>query len=70
MQNAFMMNQFNWSQEKDLRKWLRENRLDGYSQLVSGIQEDETEKLAIMNRLRENSVPSVMKLQEYMAEIA
>jgi hypothetical protein len=70
MQNAFMMNQFNWSQEKDLRKWLRENRLDGYSELVSGIQEHETEKLAIMNRLRENSVPSVMKLQGYMAELA
>ncbi|MHA7901394.1 MAG: NAD(P)-binding protein [Henriciella sp.] len=70
MQNAFMMNQYNWSQEKDLRQWLRANRLDGYSQLVSGIQEDETEKLAIMNRLREHSVPSVMKLQEYMAQIA
>ena len=70
MQNAFMMNQFHWSQEKDLRQWLRENRLDGYSQLVSGIQEDETEKLAIMNKLRENSVPSVMKLQEYMAQLS
>ena len=70
MQSAFMMNQFNWSQEKDLRQWLRQNRLDGYSKMVSAIQEDETEKLAIMNKLRENSVPSVMKLQEYMAEIA
>ncbi|MEL6666813.1 MAG: NAD(P)-binding protein [Pseudomonadota bacterium] len=70
MQSAFMMNQFNWSQEKDLRQWLRQNRLDGYSQMVSAIQEDETEKLAIMNKLRENSVPSVMKLQEYMAELA
>lgn len=70
MQSAFMMNQFNWSQEKDLRAWLRNNRLDGYSQMVSGIQEDETEKLAIMNRMRENSMPSVMKLQEYMAQIA
>lgn len=70
MQSAFMMNQYNWSQEKDLRKWLLENRLDGYSQLVSGIQEGETEKLAIMKRLRENAMPSVMKLQQYMAELA
>lgn len=69
MQNAFMMNQYNWSQEKDLRKWLRENRLDGYSQLTTGIGEDETEKLAIMGKLRDNAVPSVMKLQEYMAQI-
>ncbi|MEL7103793.1 MAG: NAD(P)-binding protein, partial [Pseudomonadota bacterium] len=37
MQNAFMMNQYTWSQEKDLRQWLVENRLDGYSQLVASI---------------------------------
>ena len=70
MQNAFMMNQYNWSQEKDLRAWLRENRLDGYSQLTTGISEDDVEKLAIMKRLRDNAIPSVMKLQEYMAQIA
>ncbi len=70
MQNAFMMNQYNWSQEKDLRSWLRNNRLDGYSQLTTGIEEDEVEKLAILKRLRDHSVPSVMKLQEYMAQIA
>jgi hypothetical protein len=70
MHSAFMMNQYNWSQEKDLRHWLRDNRLDGYSQLVSGIGEDETEKLAIMMRLRDNAVPSVMKLQQFMAELA
>ena len=70
MQTAFMMNQYNWSQEKDLRHWLKDNRLDGYSQLVSGIGEDETEKLAIMLRLRDNAVPSVMKLQQFMAELA
>ncbi|MEM9571331.1 MAG: NAD(P)-binding protein [Pseudomonadota bacterium] len=70
MQSAFMMNQYTWSQEKDLRQWLLDNRLDGYSQLVAGIKEDETEKLAIMKRLRDNAVPSVMKLQQFMAEIA
>lgn len=70
MQAAFMMNQYTWSQEKDLRKWLLENRLDGYSQLVAGIGETETEKLAIMKRLRDFAVPSVMKLQQYVAEVA
>ncbi|MEC7290877.1 MAG: NAD(P)/FAD-dependent oxidoreductase, partial [Pseudomonadota bacterium] len=70
MQAAFMMNQYNWSQEKDLRKWLLDNRLDGYSQLVSGIEEHETDKLAIMKRMRDYAVPSVMKLQQYVAEVA
>lgn len=70
MQAAFMMNQYNWSQEKDLRNWLLKNRLDGYSQLVAGIEEHETEKLAIMKRLRDFAVPSVMKLQQYVSEVA
>ena len=70
MQAAFMMNQYNWSQEKDLRKWLLDNRLDGYSQLVAGIEEHETDKLAIMKRMRDYAVPSVMKLQQYVAEVA
>lgn len=70
MQSAFMMNQYTWSQEKDLRQWLNDNRLDGYSQLMSSVKEGETEKLAILKRMRENAVPAVMKLQEMMAEIA
>lgn len=70
MQSAFMMNQYTWSQEKDLRDWMLNNRLDGYSQLVAGVGEDEVEKIAILKRLRKNAVPSVMKLQQFIAEIA
>lgn len=70
MQSIFMMNQYTWSQEKDLRQWLVENRLDGYSQLARGIQDDEVEKKAIMKRLRDNAVPSVVKLQQFMQELA
>ena len=70
MQAAFMMNQYNWSQEKDIRQWLQGNRLDGYSQLATGIEEHETEKLAIMKTFRDFAVPSVMKLQQYAAEVA
>ena len=70
MQAAFMMNQYNWSQEKDIRQWLQGNRLDGYSQLATGIEEHETEKIAIMKTFRDFAVPSVMKLQQYAAEVA
>lgn len=70
MQSAFMMNQYTWSQEKDLRQWLVENRLDGYSQLAMSIKDDDVEKKAIMKRLRDNAVPSVMKLQQFMQELA
>ena len=70
MQSAFMMNQYTWSQEKDLRDWLLKNRLDGYSQLVASVGEDEIEKIAILKRLRKNAVPSVMKLQELITQVA
>lgn len=70
MQSAFMMNQYTWSQEKDLREWLLNNRLDGYSQLAASVGEGEEGKIAILKRMRENAVPSVMKLQAYAAELA
>jgi hypothetical protein len=66
---AFMMNQYNWSQDKGLRKWLLNNRLDGFSKLVAGIKEDDVEKQAIMKRIRDNAMPAMGKLQGFLAEL-
>ena len=70
MQAAFMMNQYTWSQEKDLREWMLNNRLDGYSQMVANVDPDDTEKVAILKSMRANAMPAVMKLQNYLAELA
>jgi len=66
---AFMMNQYNWGQDKELRDWLLNNRLDGFSKLVKGIDKDDTEKVKIMERLRANSFPAMSKLQSFLAEL-
>jgi len=66
---AFMLNQYNWSRDPDIRKWLLDNRLDGFSKMVSQIKEDETEKLEIMKRLRDNAMPAMSKLQQFLAEV-
>lgn len=66
---AFMMNQYNWGQDKELRAWLRGNRLDGFSKLVDGIGKDDHAKADIMKRLRENSVPAMGKLQHFLAQL-
>ena len=66
---AFMMNQYIWSQDENLRKWLLENRLDGFSQLMRSVKEDDTEKQAIVQRLRANAQPAIEKLQQYLAQI-
>ena len=66
---AFMMNQYNWGQDKEIRNWLLENRLDGFSKLAKSISKDDTEKMAIMERLRDNSFPAMAKLQGFIAQL-
>ena len=65
-----MMNQYNWSRDEKLREWLFNNRLDGFSKIVAGIDKDDEEKVAIMKKLRDNSMPAMAKLQQFMAEIS
>jgi len=69
MTAANMMNQYQWGQDKEIRQWLRGNRLDGFSKLLAGISEDETEKIEILSRLRNNAMPAVMKLQKFIGEL-
>lgn len=64
---AAMMNQFNWSQDKPLRQWIRNNRLDGFTKLTHNVAEDDKEKLDILLRMRDNApkaVGNLMKLAE------
>ncbi len=67
--SAFMVNQYNWGQDPGMRQWLLENRLDGFSQTIVNVDKTDDTKLAILKRLRDNAVPAVMKLGEFLAEI-
>jgi hypothetical protein len=67
---AFMMNQHIWSQDEGLRKWLFNNRLDGFSKIVHSVSKDDDEKMAILGRMRANAQPAMAKLQQYLAQIA
>ncbi len=69
MQAAFMMNQFKWGQDSELRAWLRDSRLDGFSKMVRGISDDDAPKQAIMARFKESAGPAMMKLMQYVSEI-
>ncbi|WP_371397503.1 NAD(P)/FAD-dependent oxidoreductase [Fretibacter rubidus] len=66
---AFMMNQYNWGQDKALRKWLRGNRLDGFSDMVASIAPEDTDKIAVMTRIKDNSFPAMGKLQAFLAAL-
>jgi len=66
---AFMMNQFNWSQNPEIRTWLLNNRLDGFSQMVRDIAPDDSDKQAILKRLRDNAPLAMGKLQQFIAQL-
>lgn len=67
MTAANMMNQALWGQNKPLRKWMRESRLDGFSKLVSGVGADETKKVEILTRMKQSAMPAMAKLQSFLA---
>jgi len=67
---AMMINQFNWSQDRTLRKWVKENRLDGFSKVISGIDPEDNEKMDIIQRLRDNAFPAVENLQKFATQLA
>ena len=69
MMIPFMMNQYQWSQDPELREWLANNRLDGFGKLARDYNRADPGKKAIMQRLRAASMPAMAKLQQFQAEL-
>ena len=70
---AAMINQFNWSQDKPLREWIGNNRLDGFTKLTRGVAANDKEKMDILTRMRNTApkaVSNLMKLAEQIASEA
>jgi hypothetical protein len=64
---ANMGNQFQWSQDQTLRQWIRDSRLDGFGKLMSGIDPQDTDKLATVDRLRKNAMAAMGNLPKLIA---
>jgi NAD(P)-binding Rossmann-like domain len=64
---ANMTNQMHWAQDKALRNWMREARLDGFGKLISNIAPNDTEKMAIMSGLRTQAMAAMANLPRLMA---
>ena len=61
---AALMNQYHWSQDKPLQKWIAGNRLDAATTLIGKIAEDDAEKWAYIEKVKELSPKAAMKLFE------
>lgn len=66
MAAANMMNQAIWSQDKELQRWIRSNRLDGFSGLIASADKTDPEVVEILTKLRANAMPAAMKLQSFL----
>ncbi|WP_409432205.1 NAD(P)/FAD-dependent oxidoreductase [Litorimonas sp. RW-G-Af-16] len=67
MTAANMMNQVLWGQDKEIRKWMVGNRLDGFSKMVSEVDPDDSAKVDVLKRMRAAGMPAMMKLQQFLA---
>jgi hypothetical protein len=62
-----MLNQYQWSQDKALRQWMRNSRLDSFGKMVAELDKADTQRQAVVARLRENlmgamgNIPNLMK---------
>ncbi|MBS7808531.1 FAD/NAD(P)-binding protein [Variovorax sp. PCZ-1] len=64
---ANMVNQVSWSQNKKLRQWMTDSRLDGFSKMTASIEEDEHDKIAILMDLRANGMAAMDNVKKLMA---
>jgi hypothetical protein len=62
-----LANQMRWSQDKPLRNWMRESRLDGFGKMMAGIDPADTEKTAIVAELRQQAMAAVGNVKRLMA---
>ena len=64
---ANMTNQMHWAQDKPLRNWMREARLDGFGKLMSNIDPSDAEKLTIMVNLRTQAMAAMANMPKLLA---
>ena len=69
VQAAGMMNQFVWSQDRELRRWIRNNRLDAFGRLMRDVDDADKVKQEILQRMRGASMAAMGKLQNYISEM-
>jgi hypothetical protein len=62
-----MMNQFRWSQDKSLRQWIRNARLDGFGKMVADLDKTDAERQAVLARLRSNAFAAMSNMPNLMA---
>lgn len=69
MMAAMMRNTHIWSQQDELKQWILDCRLDGFSKLVRSVKPEDKEKSAVLGKLYGNAEAAIGKLQQYMMQL-
>jgi hypothetical protein len=64
---ANMMNQMQWSQDKVLREWMRASRLDGFGKVMASADRNDPEKMAILEKLRNQAMAAMGNMSKLIA---
>ena len=57
-----MMNQFAWGQDKALRNWIHNSRLDGFGKVIAAVDPQDTQKMAILERFKASTKAAVANI--------
>nr|WP_255554616.1 NAD(P)-binding protein [Sphingomicrobium sp. B8] len=57
-----LLNQRAWTENEVVRRWLSTARLDGFGETMKSISQDDTQKMAILGRMRAASQPAFANL--------
>ncbi len=63
-----MLNQMRWSQDKTLRAWMRDSRLDGFGKLTASVDPSDAEKVALLAELRQQSMAAMANAPRLLEE--
>jgi hypothetical protein len=66
---ANMLNQIAWMQDKKLGQWIRHSRLDGFGKVIAAIDPADTEKIALLGKMRSFSQPALANLMRLAATL-
>ena len=61
-----MMNQFHWGQDKALRMWILNSRLDGFGKVIAGVDPLDLDKLAILNKFKTCAKAAIANMPNLM----
>ena len=57
-----MWNQAQWGQDKALRQWVRESRLDGFGKLMTSAPKDDADKQAVVAAFRDRAMAAMANI--------